>query len=93
MLERHVFYHGFHDLKTIFFQVLLHCLHTSGYLGHFTIKMCQCSENQLVHSCKSKLKCTCPKSLFSNIHLPGQVPMWRHAVQEKVCLIIPDKFV
>ena len=28
-----IFYHGFKNLKAIFFSVLLHCLHISGYLG------------------------------------------------------------
>ena len=29
-----IVYHGFRDLKTIFFSVLLQSLHISGYLGH-----------------------------------------------------------
>ena len=33
-----IVYHGFKDLKTIFFSVLLHCLHISGYLGHLLYK-------------------------------------------------------
>ena len=42
----------------------------------FSIQKCvDCSENQLAHSGKCKLKCTCPKTLFSKIHLPGQVLM------------------
>ena len=31
-----------------------------------------CSENQLAYSGKWKLKCTCPKAIFSKIHLLGQ---------------------
>ena len=29
-----IVYHEFEDLKTIFFSLLLHCLHKSGYFGH-----------------------------------------------------------
>ena len=28
-----IVHQGFKDLKTIFFSVKLHCLHSSGYLG------------------------------------------------------------
>ena len=34
-------FHGFHDLKTLFFPILLHCLHISRYLRHiFYTKIC-----------------------------------------------------
>ena len=36
-----IIYYGFNALKTIFFPVLLHCLHTSRYLGRiFYTKIC-----------------------------------------------------
>ena len=41
-------------------------------MPHLFYKDVDCSENQLAHSGKWKLKCTCPKAIFSNIHLPGQ---------------------
>ena len=45
---------------------------------HFlNIKICNrsmhCCENQLAHSGKCKLKCSCPTAIFSKIHLPGQL--------------------
>ena len=35
-------------------------------------KCADCPENQLAHSGKCKLKCTCPSALFSKIHLSVQ---------------------
>ena len=41
--------------------------------AEFSIYKCvDCSENQLAYSGKWKLKCTCPKAIFSKLHLPGQ---------------------
>ena len=65
-------YNEFNDLHTIFFLILLHCLHISGYLCLFPYKNVECSESQFNHSGKCILKCICPKALFSKIHLPEQ---------------------
>ena len=47
-------------MKTIYFSVLLHCL---GIRAIYYNIMCLVFKNQHANSGKSKLKCTCPKTL------------------------------
>ena len=76
-----IIYHGLNDLKIVFFLIMLHCLYiVLGFCAIFYLKCVDCSENQLAHSGKYKLKCTCPKAIFSEIYLPGVgilVPKWQ----------------
>ena len=69
MLEWHVLsiHHGFNDKKSIFFLNLMHCLHISGYLCHSLYNSIKCSDNQLAHSGKCKLKCIRLTDHFSKI--------------------------
>ena len=60
-----IVYHWFKDLKTIFFSVMLHCLHIIRYKE----KMCLAFRKS---ACPFGQVKTCSKALFSKIHLLGQ---------------------
>ena len=72
-ISYNICYHGLNDLKTIFFWIVLHCLHISRYLCHFLYKICRPLRKSAWQFRQVQTNMYLPKCpFFSKIHLPGQ---------------------
>ena len=67
-----IIYHGFNDLKTIFFLILLHCLHISRYLRCiFYTKICALFRKSACPFGQVETKMYLPESHFFKNSLAG----------------------